>query len=371
MFLPIISISLYLLLCSSIPEVSTICDETEFNCFIGAHTTCPVFAANVTRVNYLINKCTTEVAQSGIVSIAFSVYLDEPGGVITIDFVAGICRFSIYCHTMTSIEFISFQPQIEELTISRNVEGIINCHYDFLNYFPILTYLAVARITFDRFPYFNHTSLNTVYITLTKSNLTTIQPSMLILPNVNQIQFQQTEADQWYNITTNTFDNAPANSINLILLHCGCEVAWIPYVTTTLGWPITGTCGTPVSYNGNSIDDSSNYINCTVQSYHCLNDTFVCPPGSICVNTADSAYCDCGVGYTFNQTSNLCEDINECSGSHSCEQICTNSVGSYTCSCMPGFTLQSDNLSCVSGVSQLTAQVLIALISLLLQLSLL
>ena len=192
--------------------------------------------------------------------------------------------------------------------------------------------------------------------------------------------------------------------------HCDCEMAWLSYVSNELGWSVIGTCETPASLNRKSITNSSNYISCSAQSYHCFNDTFICPTESICVNTADSAYCDCGEGYAINETNTSCEDIDECSSANNCEQNCTNTVGSYncscspgytfqppyscediyecssannckqnctntvgsyTCSCMPGFSLQSDMFSCVSGVSQLTAQALIALISLLLQIYLL
>ena len=232
--------------------------------------------------------------------------------------------------------------------------------------------------------------------------------------------------------------------------HCDCEMAWLIYVSNELGWTVMGTCEAPASLYGKSITDSSNYICCpNNQSYHCFNDTFICPTESICVNTADSAYCDCGEGYAINETYNSCEDINECASANNCEQNCINTIGSYncscstgytfqppyscedinecssannceqnctntvgsyncscptgytfqppytcedinecssvnnckqychntagsyTCSCLPGFSLQSDMFSCVSGVSQLTAQTLIPLIFLLLQIYLL
>ena len=194
-------------------------------------------------------------------------------------------------------------------------------------------------------------------------------------------------------------------------LHCDCEMAWLSYVSNELGWTVIGTCNTPASLIGKSIADSSNYISCpNNQSYHCFNDTFICPTEISCVNTADSAYCDCGEGYAVDETNNscvdvnecasvnnceqnctntvgsyncscstgytlqppyTCEDMNECSSANNCEQNCHNTAGSYTCSCLPGFSLQLDSFSCVSGVGQLTAQTLIALISLLLQIYLL
>ena len=150
--------------------------------------------------------------------------------------------------------------------------------------------------------------------------------------------------------------------------HCDCRMAWLSHVATELSWTVIGTCATPASLSGNSITDSSNYLSCpNNQSYHCFNDTFICPQGSNCVNTADSAYCDCGEGYTLHASNNTCLDTNECSTANECEQICTNTIGSYECSCMSGYSLEPDLFSCVkSGVCQLTARAVTAVISLLL-----
>ena len=151
-------------------------------------------------------------------------------------------------------------------------------------------------------------------------------------------------------------------------LHCDCRMAWLTHVASELVWTVLGTCATPASLYGNSIADSSNYLSCPQnQSYHCFNDSFICPQGSSCVNTADSAYCDCGEGYTLHASNNTCLDTNECSTDNNCEQICTNTIGSYECSCISGYSLEPDLFSCVkSGVCQLTAQAVTAVISLLL-----
>ena len=85
------------------------------------------------------------------------------------------------------------------------------------------------------------------------------------------------------------------------------------------------------------------------------------------MNTADSAYCEYGEGYTLHASNNTCQDTNECSTTNNCEQICNNIIGSYECSCIFGYSLESDLFSCVkSGVCQLTAQAVISVISLLL-----
>ncbi|KAI6653399.1 hypothetical protein LOD99_3618 [Oopsacas minuta] len=140
-------------------------------------------------------------------------------------------------------------------------------------------------------------------------------------------------------------------------INCNCDLAWLSHVSHNLGWRIEGLCSTPVLLNGNSITDSSNYINCPVQSFHCFNDTFICPSDSVCVNTPTSAYCDCTeAGYEFESETNTCVDIDECSlNSSNCSQICTNTVGSYNCSCNPGYTLDSDMYTC-SGVNKLVPQ---------------
>lgn len=41
-----------------------------------------------------------------------------------------------------------------------------------------------------------------------------------------------------------------------------------------------------------------------------------------------------------------CQQINECSGSHSCDQICVDTPGSYNCTCRSGFTLADNGFTC-------------------------
>ncbi len=42
-------------------------------------------------------------------------------------------------------------------------------------------------------------------------------------------------------------------------------------------------------------------------------------------------------------------DIDECTGSNICHQVCTNTEGSFTCGCEAGYVLDSDGASC-SGI---------------------
>ena len=508
MFLSILSIPVFLILCSYTPGVHGICDETELSCYSDTtYFTCTISVSNGSRTSYLIAKCSSELAQTEN-AIRFNVYLTDNNETITLDIAEGITSFYLYVYNTISIEFNKTQIGIRFLRLYASYPAVIYCPYDFLYYLPKVIIFTIHNAVFDRFPYLNSTSLTALdFSRITLPNVVTILPSMLILPNLGWLLWSQFEDAQWYHVIPSSFDNTRIavlylggiqhlysyqfanlarlrhlelwrfftnftfedNSLSgldgltrlytssvetnldlvsqetfpsLILFdllsssvttleqrfferqkqlttiygdyspfHCGCEMAWLSHVANNLGWSVSGTCETPSVLNGNSISDSFNYINCpNNQSYHCFNDTFICPPGSICVNTADSAYCDCGDGYTLSGTNNLCEDINECTGTNSCEHTCTNTVGSYSCSCNSGFTLQppyscedtdecstdnscehtctntvgsyscscnsgftlqSDLSSCVSGVSQLTAPILLALLSLLLQTSLL
>ena len=48
-------------------------------------------------------------------------------------------------------------------------------------------------------------------------------------------------------------------------------------------------------------------------------------------------------------------DIDECNGSHSCEQECINSPGSFICSCRHGYSLDEDGRTCnLEGESNLS-----------------
>ncbi len=40
------------------------------------------------------------------------------------------------------------------------------------------------------------------------------------------------------------------------------------------------------------------------------------------------------------------DDIDECTGSNICQQVCTNTEGSFTCGCKAGYVLDSEGATC-------------------------
>ena len=41
-----------------------------------------------------------------------------------------------------------------------------------------------------------------------------------------------------------------------------------------------------------------------------------------------------------------CIDVDECAGTHGCQDTCTNTLGSFMCDCLEGYMLDSDGNSC-------------------------
>uniref|UniRef100_A0A8C5CL77 Matrilin-3 n=1 Tax=Gadus morhua TaxID=8049 RepID=A0A8C5CL77_GADMO len=65
-----------------------------------------------------------------------------------------------------------------------------------------------------------------------------------------------------------------------------------------------------------------------------------------CVNSGNSFYCTCRVGYVLNMDKKTCSRSDPCSQGHSCQHICVNSGDSYTCKCREGYTLSTDRKTC-------------------------
>ena len=42
----------------------------------------------------------------------------------------------------------------------------------------------------------------------------------------------------------------------------------------------------------------------------------------------------------------FCADVDECAGTHGCQQVCINTDGGFRCDCDSGFELNSDNNTC-------------------------
>ena len=136
-------------------------------------------------------------------------------------------------------------------------------------------FAGLSTITFLRIV----DSLNIDFIlSYTFPNLISIRILDDGLTTLDQEFFQRQKALTRIDARTNPFN-------------CSCEMAWVNHVRDNLGWSAGGSCS-----NGNSIGDSSNYVNCTLTSYLCFNSTFLCPSASTCVNTVDSAYCECDSG---------------------------------------------------------------------------
>lgn len=49
----------------------------------------------------------------------------------------------------------------------------------------------------------------------------------------------------------------------------------------------------------------------------------------------------------MNETTGICEDINECRERLVCDHYCINTLGSYRCSCKESYQLKSDKHTCV------------------------
>lgn len=76
----------------------------------------------------------------------------------------------------------------------------------------------------------------------------------------------------------------------------------------------------------------------------CIDTVSVCSVENECQNTFGSYYCECNPGYQYNEETDSCDDIDECSPTgficsgraDSTDFVCINTVGSYNCHCKPG-----------------------------------
>ena len=91
----------------------------------------------------------------------------------------------------------------------------------------------------------------------------------------------------------------------------------------------------------------------------CNNDNNTCAIANgtcslFCNDTKSNCQCrqcTCVSGYSFNRSSQSCDDTDECKlGSHDCQHTCSNTDGDFQCSCLSGYTLKNDKKSCTDYV---------------------
>lgn len=87
------------------------------------------------------------------------------------------------------------------------------------------------------------------------------------------------------------------------------------------------SCFTGFAYNGTQCIDVDE---CSDESL------FDCQIHANCVNTVGSYTCECANGFIFDEATETCQDIDECTNNN-CSQICRNTLGSYLCECHPGY----------------------------------
>mgnify|MGYP002385252594 FL=1 len=83
----------------------------------------------------------------------------------------------------------------------------------------------------------------------------------------------------------------------------------------------------------------------------CSDDDTCLGEHQICENYP-SRHCVCQQGYRMNETTDICEDINECRERAVCDHYCRNTRGSYECSCQENYLLDSDKHTCLLRTNQ-------------------
>ncbi|XP_064384249.1 uncharacterized protein LOC135333252 isoform X3 [Halichondria panicea] len=84
--------------------------------------------------------------------------------------------------------------------------------------------------------------------------------------------------------------------------------------------------------------------------YTLLDDDYTCTPRErcdgmclfgCCAVIAGEERCYCPVGLSLSN-GNLCEDINECDSTNTCDQVCHNTIGSFECLCSDGYVFLNE-----------------------------
>jgi hypothetical protein len=78
----------------------------------------------------------------------------------------------------------------------------------------------------------------------------------------------------------------------------------------------------------------------------CLRNNSCLGENQYCRNYPQK-HCVCQTGYRMNESTGICQDIDECRERVVCDQYCINTLGSYRCSCREDYQLKSDKHTCI------------------------
>ena len=194
---------------------------------------------------------------------------------------------------------------------------------------------------------------NTTFLHL--STLQTIELDYNNLHLIHDNQFYELSQLQAIHIQHNELTSIPNSAfeqltslIRILLtgnpINCICDLAWVSVVSSSYGIDFGGaTCKFP---SGSKLITSNElYTNCPVDSQECFDPTINCQFD--CINTVDSFFCECPIGYGLTTNNRDCTDSNECGVSNgNCLHSCVNTEGSFHCTCNLGYQLSLDKFSC-------------------------
>ncbi|CAB3982448.1 sushi, von Willebrand factor type A, EGF and pentraxin domain-containing 1-like [Paramuricea clavata] len=105
-------------------------------------------------------------------------------------------------------------------------------------------------------------------------------------------------------------------------------------------------CECPKGYE----NDPTDIFSCRNKN-ECLSPTACDYKTSVkCTDLSPGYKCECKPGF-YNEKDNVCKDIDECKGGHSCDvgkSVCENLEGSYRCNCFPGYIMSGNGKSCIA-----------------------
>ena len=140
------------------------------------------------------------------------------------------------------------------------------------------------------------------------------------------------------------------DSLNVLYLNdpfvCNCSLRWTSKVGRYQLQVRDATCSEPSTVYKRPITTEKIYRRCHErEEYLCFDKSISCSDNKTCYNNGRDYSCDCRKGFALN-TSDVCNDINECNGKHNCEHECVNTKGSFYCECEAGYQLTRNQRSC-------------------------